>query len=111
MAYYYTASKTVDPAELPLTSEDWVFIRAIASKYGSMSREAVVAASKRTGPMQHASQYDTLEFVRNPKVEALKQTFFDDSSFVKQTKRVLGSTGGQITLEDLRAQVGEPSKV
>lgn len=102
----YSTTNFVKPQELPLSTEDWVFIDANVNKYGRQRRETVVAESKRTAPVQQAQQYDVLEWVKNDRIERLKQSFFDDGKFVEETVQALnGPVGDWITLDELRAEV------
>ena len=110
-ANYYRIGETVDPSELPLSSEEWVLIHSIAKRYGSTNRPRIVSESKKTLPMQGAKQFEILKFQPNPKVEALRKSFFADSDFVCMTSGVISSSAEKINLDELRDQVAQPANV
>ena len=110
-AYYYRASNAVDRSALPLTDDDWVFIRAAFDRYGHLARSAVVTASKETEPMKDARQFEVLEFKQSADAGDLKGRFFADRQFVDETKRAASSPGERIRWEDLRAKLGQSTNV
>ena len=102
-AHYYKATDIVDPARLPISSDDWVFVKAVFTKYGGLPRSAVVTASKQTPPMHRAKQFRPLTFQGHPAVEALRQQFFADETFAKETMKAMASTNERITWDALKA--------
>lgn len=106
--------ENIDAAELPLTSRDWVYIKGIATKYGSMTHQKVVKESKETLPMRGADQFTVLSFERNPEYRKLEESFFADAGFVQATKAGMEEWSNHpatISLEDLRAEVAESSRL
>lgn len=99
---WYGIAENVNPARLPLSNEDWAFIYAIVRKFGPMSREQVVRASKATGPMQGIAQYDLLSFRPNEFVEAKKQRILADRGFMKATRASMRSDQTSTPIEGLR---------
>ena len=111
-ANYYKIDETVDPSDLPLTSDDWVYIHTIVKLYGPLSRQQVVSASKNTLPVLKADQYDILEFERNPEVEATKHAFFENEHLVHETKNAIErASSDRISLEELRDKVAKPTRI
>ena len=108
-AHYYKVSNAVDRSALPLTNDDWVFIRAAFDRYGRLARSAVVTASKKTAPMKDARPFEVLEFKQNADTEALQERFFADRQFVDDTKRAASSPGERIGWEDFKAKLGKPA--
>jgi len=111
-ANYYKIDGKVDPANLSLTSDDWVYIHTIVRLYGPLSRQQVVSASKQTAPVQKADQYDILKFEHNPAVESTKHAFFENEHLVHQTKKAIETdSSDRISLEELRDKVAESSRI
>ncbi|MFC2002479.1 type II toxin-antitoxin system antitoxin SocA domain-containing protein [Chloroflexota bacterium] len=110
-ANYYRCNSDVDMSMIPLSNTDWTFISAAVKKYGHLSREAIVAESKKTAPMQDVNQYDVLQFKPNPATEALKQRFFSDKELIRDTKNALTASGDIVELDELREEVAEQQAV
>lgn len=110
-ANYYRCTSKVDMDKIPLSDTDWAFVRAAIKRYGHLSREAIVAESKRTAPMQDISQYEVLQFKPNPTTEALKQSFFSDEEFIRDTNKMLAISGDRVELNELREEVVEQRAV
>lgn len=102
-ASYYGKSEIVDASSLALAPHEWAFIDSTVSRYGPMSREKVVSASKETEPVLNASQYDMLEFVPNAEVEAKRKAILADKAFMAETYAALDSDEPGVPLEEVRA--------
>lgn len=104
-ANYYRCTESVRVEKLPLSDTDWAFIRLAIKKYGRLSREAIVAESKRTAPMQNITQYDILQFRPNAAIEELKRAFLEDKAFIRDTQKALTPSGECIELGELREEL------
>ena len=108
--FWYSISDKVDFSEIPLTVHDWVLIDVTVREYGDMNRSQIVRASKLTLPMQNATQFQQLEFRRDPKIEALKEKLYADPDFIEEAvAAATAHTGPGITLEELRTKVAQQS--
>lgn len=105
-ASYYGKAEDFDAGTLDLASHEWAFIYSIVGRYGPMSREQVVSASKETEPVLNANQYDMLEFVPNPVVEAKRAAILADKAFMTETFAAMDSDEPGVPLEEVRASVG-----
>ena len=84
VAHTYQATDRLDPSVLPLSGHDWAEIQTAVSKYRSMNRDQIVRESKKTGPMQNASQYDRLEFKQDPSLQITDEEITADP-FLQET--------------------------
>jgi len=57
--------------------------------------------------LRKAQQYEVLTFEQDDEVESIRKSFFADKAFVERTRAALTSSEDWITLEELRAEVGE----
>ena len=110
-ANYYRCTSDIDMSKIPLSNTEWIFISAAIKKYGHLSREAIVAESKKTAPMQGVSQYDVLQFKPNPAIEALKQSFLSDNELIKDTKNAFTISDDIVELNELREEIAEQQAV
>lgn len=104
-ANYYEVTETVDSGAIPLTAYEWAFIDAICQKYGPMSREQIVRASKETEPVLNARQYDGLKFVQDPDIEAKKAGILADEPLMSATLSIFKAGKVGTPLEEVRAYV------
>ncbi len=109
-ANYYRVMD-VDPEELELNDSDWLYIHGIVKRYGPMTRQRVVAESKKALPMQGVNQFDILKFTSNPNNERLREAFFEDKDFVRMTTEAMSGCHEKISLDELRAEVTQSAMV
>lgn len=104
-AYYYQADRRIDIDSLPLTTDDWVFIKSTFDRFGRMRREQIVSASKNTEPVKKAEQYEALQLTMSPAAQRLQQDFDDDEEFAQSALAGAEPTGDWISWEDLKAEI------
>ena len=108
--FRYAVTERVHPEDLPLSTDDWMFIGAVVKEYGGKPRAAVVSASKATLPMQGAKQFQTLEWKKNPEIERRHQRVLSNADLMNQIDESLhlkekGVKG--LSLEELRLRLAE----
>ena len=106
-ASYYAATAEVEPVNLPLSADDWAFIRAVVKAHGSKSRSQVVSAAKATLPMRRARQYALLTLGASPEIEHRQKKAFSNQSLAKQAEEALASQEPGIPLDELKALYAE----
>ena len=102
-AYLYKIGPCCDPADLPLSSDDWVEIHTTVHKYGKLTTTQVVKASKATAPMCEARQYGALVFAQAP---PLTPEEVDSDPFWQETLAAIDIQSDRISLDDLRSWSG-----
>ncbi len=106
-AYYYRASQACDPTQLPLSSDEWMFIQSVTKRFGKLNRESVVKAAKATLPMKHAAQGDVLVLKANPGIESTRKAVFSNAGLMAQVDASLLSDEPGISLEELKASYAQ----
>ena len=106
-AYYYRASQTCDPTELPLSPDEWMFIQSITKRFGKLNRESVVKVAKATLPMKNAAQGDVLVLEANPDIEAIQRRVLSNADLMAQVDESLHSDDPGISLEELKASYAQ----
>ena len=106
-AYYYRTSQAFDPAQLPLSSDEWMFIRSVIKRFGKLNRESVVKAAKATLPMKNAAQGDVLVLAANPDIEATRKSVLSNADLMAQVNESLLSDDPGISLEELKASYAQ----
>lgn len=106
-AYYYRASQACDPAQLPLSSDEWMFIQSITKRFGKLNREYVVKVAKATLPMKNATQGDVLVLEANPDIEATRKSVLSNADLMAQVNEALLSDHLGIPLEELKASYAQ----
>ena len=110
-AYKYKLGQQVDLDNLPLTPDDWVFIKSTFDQFGGMNREQIVGASKQTEPVQQSSQYEELQLTVNPAARRLQQEFSEDVEFMRSTLAGTRHTGTWISWEELKAEIEQDQQI
>lgn len=87
--FRYAVTERVRPEDLPLSTDDWMFIGAVVKEYGGKPRAAVVSASKATLPMQGAKQFQVLEWKRNPEIERRRERVLSNKDLMDQINESL----------------------
>ena len=108
-AFRYEMTEHVDLKDLPLTPDDWVFIKSAFDRFGMMGREQIVATSKQTDAVRGANQYDDLCLTFSPTAQRLQREFSADAEFVQSTLAGASLSGAWISWEELKAEI-EPSQ-
>ena len=85
----YRYRTAVDPATLPLSSDDWVFISGVVDRYGSCSLPEVKNAAYATPPMQDIRQFDELELRRDPEIAHRQERVLSNERLQKQVAESL----------------------
>ena len=106
-AYAYSVSPDCDPADLPLSGDDWIEIHTVVHNYGSMNRDQIVRASKATAPMRGATQYEKLVFTQDP---PLTPEEIAADPFWRETFAAMHDTSERISIDELRARVAQSSE-
>lgn len=110
-AYCYQADRHIDIGSLPLTTDDWVFIKSTFDRFGRMRREQIVRASKNTEPVKKAKQYEALQLTMSPAAERLQQEFDADEEFAQSALAAADMTSGSISWEELKAEIEQTEQV
>ena len=106
-AYYYRASQACDQAQLPLSSDEWMFVQSVTKRFGKLNRESVVKAAKATLPMRNATQGDVLVLEANPDIEATRKSVLSNADLMAQVDASLLSDDPGIPLEELKASYAQ----
>ena len=110
-AYRYKPGQQVEFENLPLTPDDWIFIKSTFDQFGGMNREQIVEASKQTEPVQRSSQYEDLHLTVSPAAQRLQQEFSNDAEFVRTTLAGTRHTGAWVSWEELKAEVEQDQQI
>ena len=106
-AFYYRASQACDPAQLPLSPDEWMFIQSVTKRFGKLNRESVAKVAKATLPMRNAAQGDVLVLEANPDVEAIQRRILSNADLMAQVDESLLSGDPGISLEELKASYAQ----
>ncbi len=106
-ATYYAVTEAARETVLPLTADDWAFIRSVVKRHGNRSRSEVVRASKDTAAVRRASQYRPLQLERNQDIQRRTDALFSDEARVAQIEQALAEEGVGTSLEDIKALYAE----
>ena len=106
--FNYRVSPEVNPSGLPLSADDWMFIRAVIKKHGRENRDRVVRAAKATLPMKGATQYDSLTLQSKPEIQERGRRILSNAKLMAQVDESLQSREPDISLEELKASYAEP---
>ena len=99
--YNYRVFRGCVPANLPLSSEDWVNIFAIAQNYGRLNSKVVVAKSKETEPMKRAlGEDDDLVFNQDSPISEEEMAAVP---LYMQVDEAMSDQSEWMTIEDLRS--------
>ena len=108
--YLYAATGSLFAKDLELTSDDWLFIRAVVKEYGKKPLWIVKDAAYATAPMQGIKQNDLLEWRSNKEIERRHERVLSNTNLMKQIAESLrlkkeGAPG--VSLEELKAGLGK----
>lgn len=107
----YRTSRNLDVSTLPLSSDDWIEIQTVVHKYGHMNAEDIARESKNTILVQNAREYETLQLCKDQALRMTDEDIANDPLLRIAVQARADDTGGRITLDTLRGQVGEPTQL